>query len=546
MDRGTTTEFSDYVNSLRRRKRLILAIWLPIVIAAGLLAAALPSEYGSTATFQLKTELNDQTKGDNYADRYISGLTGTVMGSAELRAALHDLAPYPELRGDPAAALKKLQSDVKVEMLTQKILDPLTGLERKINTGFTVTSLNRDPATAKKVASWLANAFTVDSRRDAATQILNESRFYAAEAERQKEKIADSEERLADFKQKNYDRLPETTQANLNVKSMTDQELAGVERDLRAQQQNRTFILQQLQQARAAGANMDTLRALQDEYQRKAAVYDPNHPDMVALRHQIDAMRSGDLVAGTSSNLEAQLAVEEANLAGMRQRYSEDHPDVKRLERTIQNQKARIAAGEKDNADPAARTPAVVQLQTQLNGVEAQIAALEQQRSELRSSQANLQGRLQSTPEVELTYDAMTRDATAARRIYEQLNTTRLDADVKAAAIKIGTADQFTLVAAPQEPTAPTKPPRIGIALVGLIGATFLAFMIALGATALDSSVRGSHDVVALLSIPPIAVVPVIRNAAYLRRRRRQVAAVAAMTLIAVPALYFLIRFAVP
>ena len=42
--------------------------------------------------------------------------------------------------------------------------------------------------------------------------------------------------------------------------------------------------------------------------------------------------------------------MEEANLAEMRQRYSEDHPDVKRLERTIENQKARIAAGEKDNA----------------------------------------------------------------------------------------------------------------------------------------------------------------------------------------------------
>src|SRR5215471_6027348 len=94
MDREKSAEFSHYVSLLRRRRRLIAVIWLPIVVISLLLALALPSEYGSTATFQLKTELNDQSKGDNYADRYISGLTGTVLGSQELRAALAKLEPY--------------------------------------------------------------------------------------------------------------------------------------------------------------------------------------------------------------------------------------------------------------------------------------------------------------------------------------------------------------------------------------------------------------------------------------------------------------------
>ena len=546
MDREKPAEFSDYIDSLRRRGRLILAIWVPVALVSLLFALALPSKYASTATFQLKTELNDQAKGDNYADRYISGLTGTILGSAELRTALAKLVPYPRLKAEPVAALKRLQDDVRVEMRTEKILDPLTGLERKINTGFTVTYLNEDPVTAELVATRLADAFIMDSRRAAASQVLNESQFYAAEAEHQKTKIAESEARLADFKQKNYDRLPETTQSNLNVQSLTDRELTGVERDLRAAQQQRTFILQQLQQARAAGVNMDTLRALEDEYQKKEARYDPNHPDMIALRHQINAMRAGDLAPGTRSNLEAQLALEQANLAEMRQRYSDDHPDVKRLERTIQNTKSRIDAGEKGDSDPVGRTPVVVQLQTQLSGVESQISALQQQRSELRGQLASLEGRLQSTPEVELQYDSLTRDATTARALYEQLNKKRMDADVKAAAIKIGTADQFTLIAPPQVPKDPAKPTRVGIALIGLLGGWFLAFAVALGAMAMDSTVRGSYDVVALLDIRPIAVVPVIHNAEFASRRRRQLTAVVATAVVAIPALYLLIRFAVP
>jgi succinoglycan biosynthesis transport protein ExoP len=539
-------EFSDYVNSLRRRRGLLLAIWLPIVLLTIQLALGLPSEYGSTATFQLKTDLNDRARGDNYADRYISGLTGTILGSPQVRAALGSLAPYPRLTDDPGAALKKLQGDVRVEMLTQKILDPLTGLERKINTGFTVTYTNRDPKTAQRVAAWLANAFIVDGRQAAATQVLDESRFYAAEADRQRVKIAESEARLARFKEENFDRLPDTAQANLNVRNMTDQDLEGVERDLRTQQQNRTFILQQLQQARAVGANADTLRALEDEYAKKAAVYDPNHPDMVALRQQIGSMRSGALAGGSGSDLEAQLAAQRANLAAMRQRYSEDHPDVKRLERTIQELQARIASGEKGPGTYVSRTPAVVQLETQLNGVQTQIAALERQRGELRDKQASLQSRLQSTPEVERAYATLNRDAVSARQVYDQLNGKRIDADIRAAAIQIGTVDQFSLVSPPLLPKAPTKPPRIGIAVIGLIAATFLALMAALGASALDQSVRGSRDLVALLQVTPIAVVPVIRNAEFAHRRRRRLTVLTAMTVIAVPVLYLVIRFAAP
>jgi uncharacterized protein involved in exopolysaccharide biosynthesis len=540
------TEFSDYLNSLRRRRSLLLAIWLPIVLLTIQLALGLPSEYGSTATFQLKTDLNDRARGDNYADRYISGLTGTVLGSPEMRAALGSLAPYPRLSDDPGAVLKKLQGDVRVEMLTQKILDPLSGLQRNINTGFTVTYTNRDPRTAQRVAAWLANAFVVDGRQAAVTQVLDESRFYVAEADRQRAKIADSETRLARFKEENFDRLPDSAQANLNVRNKTDQDLEGVERELRTQQQNRTFILQQLQQARAVGANSDTLRALEDEYAKKAAVYDPNHPDMIALHQQISAMRSGALATGTGSDLEAQLAAQRATLAEMRQRYSEEHPDVKRLERSVQGLQARIASGEKHPRTDVSRSPAVVQLETQLNGVETQIAALERQRGELREKQANLQSRLKSTPEVERAYDTLNHEAVIARQVYDQLNGKRIDADIRAAAIKIGTADQFTLVSPPLLPNAPTKPPRVGIAVIGLSAATFLALMAALGASALDSSVRGTRDLVALLQMTPIAVVPIIHNAEFMRRRGRQLAALAAATVVAVPVLYLVIRFAAP
>ena len=43
--------------------------------------------------------------------------------------------------------------------------------------------------------------------------------------------------------------------------------------------------------------------------------------------------------------------------------------------------------------------------------------------------------------------------------------------------------------------------------------------MTALAAMALDSTVRGTHDLVALLNLSPMAVVPRIRNKEFARRR---------------------------
>ena len=54
-------------------------------------------------------------------------------------------------------------------------------------------------------------------------------------------------------------------------------------------------------------------------------------------------MRAGGSPTGMS--LRQQLQQQRSILAETRQRYSEDHPDVKRIERNIQSLEARIAVG---------------------------------------------------------------------------------------------------------------------------------------------------------------------------------------------------------
>jgi polysaccharide biosynthesis transport protein len=541
----TTSDSFDYFAVISRRRGLILAIWLPIVLVALVLALALPSFYRSSATFKFVRDINDPNQNQNsssaYADHYVSSLRDSVLSAERLSALPTTALPPVAQAGDVTSVSRQLKLGTRVTMITQKVLDPSTGLERTINTGFTVAYDDRDPQRAEKVAAWLNDAFVSVSRQDGVKQSAELAKFFAAEADRTRAKIAALEANLADFKQKNFDQLPEAAQANLNVKNQLDQDLQSTERELRMYQQNRVLLMQQLQQARAQTGDADTLRALEDEYQRKLAIYDVNHPDMIAMRRQIESLKRGDS-AGATTSLQAQLATQRSILAETKLRYSEDHPDVKRLERNIQSLEARIASGEQSSGEVIPLTPAVTQLQTQVNANDTQISSLQQHIEEIHRRVEGLQGRLASTPEVEREYDTLTRDAGTARQQYDEMITKRTQAEVNAAEIAGGTADKFVLFVAPVLPTSAAWPPRLGIALIAVLGASLLAFMAAIGATAIDPTVRGSRDVATLLDVSPIGIVPIIRNAEFSRRQTWRLATALAGIAIGVPVLYFLTR----
>ncbi len=68
--------------------------------------------------------------------------------------------------------------------------------------------------------------------------------------------------------------------------------------------------------------------------------------------------------------------------------------------------------------------------------------------------------------------------------------------------------------------------------MIGLVLALVLALAMAVGAEGVDQTVRGSRDVRRLLSVAPLAVIPMIEDAASLRRRRLQLAMLAGCTVI--------------
>lgn len=517
---SATPGFGEYLAVLRKRRRLLFLVALPIVAIGALLALLLPDVYRSEGTIEIEAAQSSsrnfvgrsERQESPYADQYVQSLSTVVLSDSSLKRLLSQHELYDDQGDDLSGAVVQLRDDIDVNIVTATILDPQTGRERDIVTAFSVAYENRDPQRAQQGAAWLVNEFMEANRRDREKDASTTAQFFANEAQRMSRHVAALEAKLAEFKSKNSGALPELTGANLNALDRTERDIQDVETQMQALRRERVFLTGQLAQAaNAAPSGGTSVGQLQAEYDRKSAQYDPSHPDMVALRRQIEMMRSGS-AAGTS--LRSQLQMQRAILAETRQRYSADHPDVRRIQRNIDSLEARIAAGERIDRTAIESSPVAVQLQTQLNATDTQLAALEGRAAELRSKLSQLEGRLSASPEVEREFQGVTRDLDSARAKYEELLKRQMDAEVDEAAIAGGTADKFNVKGQPGIPEEPAKPERLLLFVLSLVLATIVSLTTVVLAQLFDRTVRGVRDIREILDVTPLTTVPIIRRPA--------------------------------
>jgi uncharacterized protein involved in exopolysaccharide biosynthesis len=549
METQASPEFSDYIHAIARRKTLLFGIAIPVAVLAILLSLTLPDIYTSSGLVEIDepsaaSSLSVQGSGNgesDYADQYVQNLSGIVLTDSNLRKLnqLHNL--YPDMAEDESAMLKRMKRDINVKIVTTPILDPRTGREREVVDAFTVSYDNRVPEKAKQGATWLVAQFLAEHRRQRQGRASNAAEFYSKEAERIRTHVAQLESKLADFKKANYGQLPELTQVNMQMMDRTEAQIQQNDMQARSLRQERVFLAAQLDQQRAAGPDAASIQQLQQQYDRMRSSYDESHPDMVALRRQIDSLKYGTSAsAGTS--LKSQLTAKRQTLAEARQRYGEEYPDVKKLQRDIATLETRIKSGERGDVEMADGTPVGMQLRTQINAIDSQLASIEAQNSALRAKLNGLEKNVVATPQVEREYANATRDLTIAREKYEQLLNRQMDAEVSEAAIVGGRADEFRLIQAPMLPSVPGKPQRLAILLIGLVGAVVLALTVTVAAEALDPKVRGARDVRELLSVSPLVAIPTIRNSRSRRQGAWRFAAATATAVIGVWVAFTVVR----
>jgi len=523
-----------YLAAAARRRRPILITAVTGLVATLLLALFLPAYYQSAGTIlieqqELPADLVRSTV-TSYADQRVQVISQRVMTTKNLLDIIrrYDLYPRMRVRETREVLIAQMRKDIKLNMISADVIDPRSGMPREATIAFAVAYTSRSPDTAMRVANELTTLYLNENITERTRLAQDASTFLTAEGDRVSAHIAELETKMATFKEKNGDSLPDFATLNMTMLDRTEQELRQQEAHMMSLDQQRVFIESQLIQNKPNSmmvsetgerilSSADRLRMLRSKLASASALYSDDHPDIVRMKREIAGLEAQAGSGGESAANDLMRRLEEARmkLGEAKQKYSAEHPDLQRSEREVAALEAELA---RENARPATAAapaqqpdnPIYVQLQSQLSATKNDQSGTASQIAHLKAQMADYQRKISVSPQVEREYRELVRDYQNEQTKYQELRSKQMEAQVAQNLESDRKGERFTLIEPPLPPEEPVSPNRMAIWIVGVLLSLGLAVGVAALLETLDATVRGRKDLMRLLSEAPLALIPEI------------------------------------
>jgi uncharacterized protein involved in exopolysaccharide biosynthesis len=516
-------------NAVRRR-------WLPMllggsaVLAIAVLAAFFwPPTYRSTGTILIEQQEVPEdlvhSAITSYADQRVQVISQRVMTSSNLLDIIAKYDLYSEARLTKAreAIVSAMRKDIKLDMISADVMDPRQGRATKATIAFSVSFDHRSPQVAAAVANELTSLYLRENLETRKAQAASTEDFLSSESARIGGQVTALEQKLADFKTKHPDALPEYTQLNIQLTSRARDDLRDLETRIRTLDQQIVFLESQLAQIsptatlygdsgqRVMGPK-DQLRMLQTQYAAAAATYSPTHPDVLRLKREIDGLEKEMGSQNDSRDIQRQLDQARADLATARETHSDAYPTVVTLTRQISKLEEQLKNAPSNPATPVPTqqpdNPAYIQIQANREEARTERASLVAEQEQVRARLAELEQRNAAAPMVERDYVALMSDLDSAQKKHAELQQKQMEAQLAENMETERKGERFTLIEPPVEPEKPVSPNRLLILLLGTVLAVGTAIGLMVLLEGLDTRIRSREDIISLLDVPPLAVIP--------------------------------------
>ncbi|BAU48042.1 lipopolysaccharide biosynthesis protein [Sulfurifustis variabilis] len=532
---------SEYLVAARRRWPTMVATSVSILGLAVLVAFLWPPVYTSTATILIEEQdiPPDLVRSTvtTYAWQRIQTISQRVMTRATLLQIVDKYDLYAEERKSKTSEeiVEQMREDISLEPISADVIDPRSGRPMQATIAFTLGYESNQPAVAQKVANELTSLYlneNLKSRTERAEETYN---FLTEETNRLNTEIAELETRMAQFKERNVDNLPELAGFNHQLVERTQGELRETRTQIRALEERKFYLEGQLGQLSPTSPMYaptgeripdpgTRLKMLKTELAAVTARYSPRHPDVVRLQEEIDGLEKEVGSVSPDQEQARQLAKLRSELASAREKYGEHHPDVARLRSEIESLEKSLSKTAPPESFVLAEkpdNPAYINIKSQLEGVASQLRSLEKKREELSARIADYERRIAMSPSVEREYLELKRNHENAQLKYREIKAKQMEAQVGQQLEKERKGERFTLIDPPQLPQKPVRPNRPAIALLGLILSLVGGIGYAFAAESLDTSVKSPRGLLAILKEAPLSIVPYVRNSEDISRDRR-------------------------
>lgn len=535
----------DYVELLRRRRTLIVAVAAFLVAFSAALAFLLPAVYRSTATILIEEQEipPDLVRSAiaSYADQRIETIKQQVMTRSTLWKIVEQYDLYRKLRkrSPTEEVLSRFVDDIQIDVINVKVIDKRTQNPTQATIAFTLAYDGESPELAQKVANELTSLFLGQNLKTRERHAQETTAFLKRESENLARHIQELEEKIADVKRRADGALPDLVQLNMQLMNQAQRELIEADRDIRSLKERKTYLEGELATLKphtpiisVSGERLldtsERLKALRAKYASESAYLAPDHPDIIKMKQEISSLEKETGVTDGREELSKRLTAERAALADLRERASESHPDVVRAQEVVASLEQELKAAKARSAKPSGvkpENPAYINIQSQLASTTASLQSLLAAREDLKRRTSEYAKRLEMTPTVEPEYLDLVRDRENSVHKYQEITSRLMEAQVSAELEVQRKGERFSLINPPELPEKPDRPNRAAILLLG----AFLAVAGGVGtgvvADNVDRKIHTAEQLGRAMRSLPFAVIPYMPSEIELARLGRRRAA---------------------
>jgi protein tyrosine kinase modulator len=426
----------------------------------------------------------------NLQDR-LQSITQQILSRTRLLRIIDQFGLYADARHRvaPDDLVERMRKDIEIELVRSPD-------QRELN-AFKIYYSASDPRTAERVTRELTNLFINENLEVRRQQSERTTGFLERQLATARDKLAEQEQKVREFKEKHLGELPGQLQSNLQILSGLQNQMEAEDNALSRAKQQHTYLESLLTQYRTL--------------QRSARGGEDAPVGLPALDRELERLRG--------------------QLADLSSHYTERHPDVRKLKEQIANAerlKARImaeqkqaASGSKSDASSAAasqtdadpsETGPMVELRGQLRANQMEVTNHERAIDELKGKIGGYQARLNQAPMLEQQLTDLTRGYDQSKADYDSLLKKKNESELATSLERQQQGEHFRILDPPDAPVKPYSPNRLKLFAVALAIGLALGGGVSTAIEITDDRIYRVKELADLVSAKVIAEIPPLRT----------------------------------
>jgi len=504
----------DQIIEILLRRRWFILVPLCITLSLGLIQCFLsPRTYEASTSILVQPQSVPGSYVRSVVTMDINARISTISQQIMSYSNLSKIIDQFGLFEGPGAEDMYLED--KIKTMRKRINVNITRARRGAD-AFSISYKGKQPERVMRIANTLSSYFMDENLKVREAQAVGTSEFLESELEKTRKKLLERERKLSMYRAKHLGGLPDELESNLRALDRLQQQLTDKQAMIREAKKSLNMLNNQIAQSKEmASQNFEDQFAFSDFGE--------------------ESFQSED---------EAKLEKLQENLDTLLLRYTEKHPDVKKLMATIDKLKAKIekAAEQEDAAadETLALTESQAGLEEEVNSgdgadeeafpgmggtnfalmqQEAQVQQIENEISRLQSDIATInkkmevyQNRVEETPEREQDLISLKRDYSNIKNVYNSLLDRKLEAELSVNMEKKQKGEQFRILdhaRIPQKPITPNiKKIFVFAAGAGLAVGGGLIFLLEM----FNPAIRRDEEIEEELGLPILASISALKS----------------------------------